>query len=144
MLTAEIKDFVNGQKLGYVATVSENGRPNISPKGTIIPYDDETLAFADIRSPDTVRNIRANPHIEINIVDPLIRRGYMFQGMARIADRDAHDSLVSRYKKAGIKSEIKSTILVRVTKVSPVTSPLYDLGMTEDEIRLAWRGRLGL
>ncbi|RNJ80445.1 MAG: pyridoxamine 5'-phosphate oxidase family protein [Nitrosopumilus sp. H8] len=144
MLTAEIKDFVNGQKLGYVATVSEKGRPNISPKGTIIPYDDETLAFADIRSPDTVRNIRANPHIEINIVDPLIRRGYMFQGTARIADRDAHDSLVSRYKKAGIKSEIKSTILVRVTKVSPVTSPLYDLGMTEDEIRLAWRGRLGL
>lgn len=139
MLTAEIKDFVGSQRLGYVATVSAQGRPNISPKGTIIPYDDETLAFAEIRSPDTIQNIRANPHMEINVIDPLIRRGYLFQGVARIADREVRDRLASQYKKAGIKSEIRSIVLVRITKVSPVTSPLYDLGMTEDEIKSKWK-----
>ncbi len=53
MITEEIKDFLNFQKLGYVATVSSDGTPNLSPKGTIIGWNSNVLAFADIRSPDT-------------------------------------------------------------------------------------------
>ena len=34
MITQEIKDFLDLQKLGYVATVSSDGKPNLSPKGT--------------------------------------------------------------------------------------------------------------
>ena len=49
-----VKKFLSAQKLGYVATVSENGIPNLSPKGTIIAWDENTLAFADIRSPNTI------------------------------------------------------------------------------------------
>ncbi len=56
MITQEIKDFLDLQKLGYVATVTSNGKPNISPKGTIIGWTSEVLAFADIRSPDTIKN----------------------------------------------------------------------------------------
>ena len=52
MLSPEIKDFLDIQKLGYVATVNSDGKPNISPKGTIIAWTSEVLAFADIRSPD--------------------------------------------------------------------------------------------
>ena len=37
-ITSEIKTFLNAQKLGYIATVSLDGKPNISPKGTIIPW----------------------------------------------------------------------------------------------------------
>ena len=48
MITSEIKNFLNTQKLGYVATVSSDGLPNISPKGTIIAWSSEILAFADI------------------------------------------------------------------------------------------------
>ena len=48
-ISESVKKFLNAQKLGYVATVSENGTPNLSPKGTIIAWDDNTLAFADIR-----------------------------------------------------------------------------------------------
>ena len=36
VITEEIKNFVNFQKLGYVATVSDDNTPNLSPKGTII------------------------------------------------------------------------------------------------------------
>ena len=54
MITQEIKDFLNLHKLGYVATVSSDGKPNLSPKGTIIGWTSKILAFADIRSPDTV------------------------------------------------------------------------------------------
>jgi hypothetical protein len=40
VITEEIKNFVNFQKLGYVATVSNDNTPNLSPKGTIMVLDD--------------------------------------------------------------------------------------------------------
>ena len=76
IITEEIKKFVNFQKLGYVATISTDNTPNLSPKGTIMVFDESYLAFADIHSPQTVENLRHNPSTEINVVDPFRRRGY--------------------------------------------------------------------
>ena len=77
-ITSEIKTFLNTQKLGYVATVSSDGKPNLSPKGTIIPWSENLLAFANIRSPDTMMNLKNNSFVEINVIDPLSRKGYLF------------------------------------------------------------------
>jgi predicted pyridoxine 5'-phosphate oxidase superfamily flavin-nucleotide-binding protein len=140
VITKEIKDFLNLQKLGYVATVSSDGKPNISPKGTIIGWSSETLAFADIRSPDTMKNLIDNPNVEINVIDPLLRKGYLFQGKARILqDGDVHQEILNHYRQNGIKSPINSIILVDVSCVSDVISPLYDLGISEDEIKSKWQ-----
>ena len=62
-ISESVKIFLNGQKLGYVATVSANGTPNLSPKGTIIAWDESTMAFADIRSPNTMKNLETNPNL---------------------------------------------------------------------------------
>ena len=140
MITKEIKDFLNLQKLGYVATVSSDGKPNISPKGTIIGWSSETLAFADIRSPDTMKNLIDNPNVEINVIDPLLRKGYLFQGKARILQDDTlHQEILNHYRENGIKSPINSIILVDVSCVSDVISPLYDLGISEEEIKSKWK-----
>jgi len=53
IITEKIKNFINFQKLGYVATISADNTPNLSPKGTIIVLDESYLAFADIHSPQT-------------------------------------------------------------------------------------------
>jgi len=140
MLSPEIKDFLDLQKLGYVATVSSDGKPNISPKGTIIAWTSEVLAFADIRSPDTIKNLQNNPHVEINVIDPLLRKGYLFQGQARIIkDNSQFEEILTHYRKKGIKSPINSIVLVDVSKVSEVTSPLYDMGISEQEIKSKWK-----
>jgi len=140
MLSQEIKDFLDIQKLGYVATVSSDGKPNISPKGTIIAWTSEVLAFADIRSPDTIKNLQNNPNVEINVIDPLLRKGYLFQGQARIiTDNSQFEEILTHYRKKGIKSPINSIVLVDVSKVSEVTSPLYDMGISEQEIKLKWK-----
>ena len=140
MLSQEIKDFLDVQKLGYVATVSSDGKPNISPKGTIIAWTSEVLAFADIRSPDTIKNLQNNPHVEINVIDPLLRKGYLFQGQARIIkDNSQFEEILTHYRKKGIKSPINSIVLVDVSKVSEVTSPLYDMGISEQEIKSKWK-----
>ena len=140
MITSEIKNFLNLQKLGYVATVSSDGKPNISPKGTIIGWTDDTLAFADIRSPDTMNNLHDNPDVEINVIDPLLRKGYLFQGTAKIIeDGDLYHEILDYYLTNGIKSHINSIVLVNVSAVSEVISPLYDLGITQQEIKSKWK-----
>ena len=140
MLTQEIKDFLNLQKLGYVATVTSDGKPNISPKGTIVGWDSQTLAFADIRSPDTMKNLKENPNVEINVIDPLLRKGFLFEGQARIIeDGNLYDEILNHYRENGIQSPINSIVLVDVSNVSDVTSPLYDMGISEDEIKSKWQ-----
>ena len=84
VISSEIKGFLNSQKLGYVATVSPDGKPNISPKGTIISWTSDLLAFANIRSPDTMSNLKINSAMEINVIDPLSRKGYLFIGTGKI------------------------------------------------------------
>ena len=140
LITSEIKNFLDLQKLGYVATDSSDGKPNISPKGTIIAWSSKILAFADIRSPDTMLNLQKNPFVEINVIDPLSRKGYLFSGTAKIIkDTPLYDDILIHYRNNGIQSPINSIVIVDVSSVSIVTSPLYDLGKTEDEIKLKWK-----
>ena len=140
LITSEIKNFLDLQKLGYVATVSSDGKPNISPKGTIIAWSSTVIAFADIRSPDTMLNLQKNPFVEINVIDPLSRKGYLFSGTAKIIkDTPLYDDILIHYRNNGIQSPINSIVIVDVSSVSIVTSPLYDLGKTEDEIKLKWK-----
>ena len=135
-----IKNFVNFQKLGYVATISKDGTPNLSPKGTIAVIDKSTLVFADIRSPQTIQNLQENPSIEINVVDPFQRLGYRFKGNGRIINEGSEfDRVLDYYVNLGVKSKISSIVMVDVKSMSEVTSPSYDLGVTKDELVSKWK-----
>ena len=139
-ISEEIKNFVNSQKLGYVATVSKDGTPNLSPKGTIVVMNESTLAFADIRSPQTIQNLQDNPSVEINVVDPFQRLGYRFKGEGKIINEGLEfDKILDYYINAGIKSKINSVVVVDVKSMSEVTSPSYDLGVTKDELVSKWK-----
>jgi len=140
VISNEIRNFVNFQRLGYVATVSSNNTPNLSPKGTIIAIDESHLGFADIRSPQTIENLKQNSSIEINVVDPIRRKGFRFKGTGRIiSEGEQFKKILEQYKKNGIKSKINSIVIVSVETISEVLSPSYDLGMTEDELILKWK-----
>ena len=139
-ISEEIKNFVNSQKLGYVATVSKDGTPNLSPKGTIVVMSKSTLAFADIRSPQTIQNLQDNPSVEINVVDPFQRLGYRFKGEGKIINEGLEfDKILDYYANVGIKSKINSVVVVDVKSMSEVTSPSYDLGVTKDELVSKWK-----
>ena len=140
IITEEIKNFVNFQKLGYVATTSADNTPNLSPKGTITIIDESYLAFANIHSPQTVENLKHNSSIAINVVDPFSRRGYRFDGKAEIiSSGDKFNKIISYYRTSEVKNSIKSIILVKIEKVTEVLSPLYDLGYTEEELKAKWK-----
>ena len=141
MLDAEIIECLDRLRLGFVATVSSDHTPNVSPKGTIIAWGSDSLVFADIRSPQTVKNLEANPAVEINVVDPVLRKGFRFRGTAEILRGGGeYARIISHYRKNGIRSRIAAIVRVRLSSVKRVTSPLYDLGMSEEQIRDRWKG----
>ena len=139
LLTQEIKEFVKQTKLGFVATVCPDGTPNLSPKGTTTVWDDDHLVFADIHSPGTVTNLLANPSIEINIVDVFTRKGYRFKGIAKVlSDGSLFDEIVTFYKNTGSKYTINNIVLIKVERIIPLLSPVYDTDISENEVIKRW------
>ena len=139
IIESKIKDFVNFQKLGFVATVNSDNSPNLSPKGTVRVWDDENLVFANINSPRTIENIINNNSIEINVVDQIKRKGFRFKGNAKIiSSGNLYNEIVDYYKKNGTRNKISSIVMIKVTQVDEVLSPLYDLGISEKEISEKW------
>ena len=137
ILTLDMRRVVEEQRLGFVATVCPDGTPNLSPKGTTAVWDDDHLVFANIRSPGTLANLRQNPSVEINLVDPFVRKGYRFKGVASILESGPlYDKLIAFYKERGSQvSVFREIVMVRVERARPIVSPAYDLGLTEDEVR---------
>ena len=116
------------------------GPPNLSPKGTTAVWDDDHLVFANIRSPGTIANLRHNASVEVNVVDPFLRKGYRFKGVASILDSGAlYDKAIAFYEERGSRvSAIREVVIVRVEDAQPIDSPAYDAGLTEDEVRGRW------
>ena len=147
ILTDDMQRVVREQSLGFVATVCPDGTPNLSPKGTLTVWDDDHLVFADIRSPATLRNLRINPAVEVNVVDPIVRKGYRFKGKATVVDRGRlKDEIREFYSSRWIDTgrlrgevELRSFVLIKVQEALPLVSPTYDDSQTtEDEVRAAW------
>src|SRR5262249_13221207 len=110
-----MKRVVRQQRLAFVASVCADGTPNLSPKGTIAIWDDDHLVFANIRSPQTVSNLRRNSAIEINVVDPMVRKGYRFKGTALVLEAGArYAEVVALFKARGVLNPIREVVVVTV------------------------------
>jgi predicted pyridoxine 5'-phosphate oxidase superfamily flavin-nucleotide-binding protein len=140
LLTPDMKRVVGEQRLGFVATVCPDGTPNLSPKGTTAVWDEDHLVFANIRSPGTLANLERNASVEVNVVDPLVRKGYRFKGVASILESGAlYDQVIAFYRERGSRvSAIREVVMVRVERAQPIDSPVYDLGLSEGEVRTRW------
>jgi hypothetical protein len=146
-LTADMKRVVAEQRLAFVATVCPDGTPNLSPKGTIAVWDDAHLVFADIRSPGTITNLKKNPAVEINIVDPFVRKGYRFKGTGEvIVDGQRFEEIMGFYRgrwidaaRSNAEARIRGFVLIRVEEALPLISPAYDEASADERsIQKRW------
>lgn len=146
-LTDDMKRVVTQQRLAYVATVCADGTPNVSPKGTIVVWDDNHLVFADIRSPGTIANLRKNSAIEINVVDPFVRKGYRFKGTGEvISDGEKFREIMRFYRDRWVdtardknQARVRAFVLIKVERALPLISPAYDDGSSDEQkIREQW------
>jgi len=140
MLTEDKKRTIREQPLGYVATVGADGAPRVSPKATFVVVDDTTIAYGDIRSPGTNRNVRADPRVEVNFVDPFVRKGYRFAGTAVVTERGeaGFEALHAHFQQNALASRMRSIVTIKVTRALPLSSPIYDDGRAEADVRRNW------
>jgi predicted pyridoxine 5'-phosphate oxidase superfamily flavin-nucleotide-binding protein len=139
-----MRRVVEEQRLGFAATICEDGTANLSPKGTVTVLDEDHLTFADLASPQTVKNLRTNPSIEINVVDPVIRKGFRFKGRGVVVDPgERFDELLERFISGSravrdAKARIRHLVVIEVERALPLVSPAYDEGATEEEVSARW------
>lgn len=143
ILDADVRAVVESAHLVFAATVTPDGQPNLSPKGTIRVWDDRHLFFLDIASPKTRANLEHNPKIELNVVEHLSRRGYRFSGTATLhRDDDVfRDAMRHVFAEERASYPVNCVVLVEVERMDALVSPGYLHTPTEQAMRESWRTR---
>lgn len=128
MLNAKIKASINESVLCWLASVSEDGEPNVSPKEVFTYYGDETLIIANIASPQSVKNVSICHKVCVSFINIFSQKGYKLKGEAVVlspndlAYKDMHSVL---FAIAGENFPIQNIISVQVKNVSPIVAPSY-------------------
>lgn len=149
-ITAEMRAAVAACKLCFAATVNADGTPNLSPKASLMVYDEAHLVFANIASPTTVANLRRNPAIEINVVDIFVRKGFRFRGTARIVAPGGgpeYDFVAKPFwAKHGNHYPVHQVVAVRVEYAAALLSPayLFNDNVREVDVRRAYLAEYGV
>jgi len=73
-LAPEIKELIQRQRLAFIATADDEGKPNIAPKGSIGVLDDETLFYVEVVGAKTFENLKKNSKIAVAVLDLEKRR----------------------------------------------------------------------
>lgn len=134
MLSSEVQEAARRSVLCWLATVDENGQPNVSPKEIFTVFGSIHLVVANIASPTSVRNIDVNPRVCVSFVDVFVQKGFKINGLARNVSRQDPD--FSRWSTpleamAGPRFPIHSVIVLEVDAVEPIIAPSYQLHPTE-------------
>jgi hypothetical protein len=83
----ELHDLLAGGHNVWVATVGEDGMPNVSIKGSGALLDDEHLYFADMYSQKTRENLLNDQRVAVGIHDPDRQIAMQVKGHAELIDR---------------------------------------------------------
>ncbi|TAM81545.1 MAG: pyridoxamine 5'-phosphate oxidase family protein [Acidobacteria bacterium] len=145
IITEDMRKVIQRAMLSYVATVCADGSPNLSPKGSLMVYDDDHLIFMNQASPGTIANLRRDPRLEINSIDVFRRRGYRFKGKGRIMPPGdpAYEWLKQKLIDLnGPQYPAHEAVLIDIEKVLPVFSPVYEWGhASEDDLAPTYAAR---
>ena len=81
----------------FVGTASKAGKPQISMKGSVLVYDEETLAYWERARRTALKNVSENPRTVIFYRNPQERIGWRFHGTATVHESGAiRDAVMER------------------------------------------------
>ena len=141
MLTPVMKKLIQENTIGLVATVTPDGFPAVSPKATMVIVDQTHIAFCDLRSPQTRRNIEVNPAVELNFIDVFRRQACRIKGTASYISKNTEkfDAMLNNFTNwKDLTKHIKGIFIVKIIKAQHILSPAYDFGAEEDQLRSEW------
>ncbi len=129
-LTQEIKKAIDNSVLCWLATVSYEQIPNVSPKEIFNYFGNDKIIIANIASPQSVKNIQQNEHVCLSFIDILVQKGFQLKGTARIVDKI--NTEFNEMEQVLLKMTMglfpfKSIIEISLRSAKPITAPRYIL-----------------
>ncbi|MCP4962895.1 MAG: pyridoxamine 5'-phosphate oxidase family protein [Actinomycetia bacterium] len=118
-ITQAHRDLIEEVGLCYAASSSSDGMPNVSPKGSIMVVDDDHIAFADIMSPHTRKNLEENPRVAVMVCKRETFTGFQFTGTVELtSDGAVYDTLTQAIADKGLKlPPIQYAVTIQVEEV---------------------------
>ena len=128
-MTDEMKELVDANLAdGYaclVGTVSKSGEPQISPKGSVLVYDSETLAYWERAKRSALQNVADNPNIVIYYNNQAQRLRWRFHSKATVyADGPIRQEVIDRCVQAELDRDpelLGVAVLVKVDKITELS-----------------------
>lgn len=146
--TDSIRQEADAAVCCWLATVSADGVPNVSPKELWRIFDDKTLIIANIASPVSMRNVRATGRACVSFIDIFRQKGYKLTGHATYisAADDQFGALSAPLKTiAGDAFKINGIFKISPNHAASIVAPSYAIhGATEEDMIAQSRKTYGI
>ncbi len=115
-----------------VGTATKDGHPQISPKGSVVAFDDDTLCYWERSSRSALKRVNENPHIVVyyrntaRIKEIPYRAGIIrFYGEARVltsgAVRDNVWELIPEAERKPDPEKKGAAVMVRLDRIEEIS-----------------------
>jgi uncharacterized protein len=105
-----------------LATASPEGEPDIGFKGSMMVFDDESLAYWERTRRQHLKNVTANPKVIVLFRDTKTKINWRFHGIATVHDSGAvRDQVMAHTVPAELEKDPErkgSAVVIRIEKVT--------------------------
>ncbi len=128
-ITGEMRDLINSaladRLVCFVATASSDGQPQIAMKGSVIVYNDDTLAYWERGRRTTLENVRQNPQVVIFYRNPEKRYNWRFHGSATLEESGPiREEVMGRAPQAELDRDperLGAAVLIKIDKIDELS-----------------------
>ncbi len=126
-LTDQMREVVNSALAKgcacILATVSGSGEPNIGYKGSMMVFDNESLAYWERTKRQHRKNLSENQHVVVLYRDPATRLNWRFHGVATVHESGAvRDQVMAKVVKDELDKDPDRKGLAVIVRVERVTN----------------------
>jgi len=108
-----------------VATTSQEGVPNVGFKGSVMVFDDESLAYWERTLQGTGANVEENPNVMVLFRNPTTRAAWRFVGQATVhKGGGVREQVMARTVPAELERDPERkgyAVVIKVDKVLPLS-----------------------
>jgi Pyridoxamine 5'-phosphate oxidase len=105
-----------------LATAAPDGEPDIGYKGSMMVFDDESLAYWERTRRQHLKNVTANPKVVVLFRDAKTKVAWRFHGVATVHDNGSvRDQVMARTVPAELEKDPErkgSAVVIRIDRVT--------------------------
>ena len=141
-LTEEMRESVNGARASgnpcIVATASPDGTPNAGFIGTVMAYDETSLAYRDRSGRRPLDHIETDPKVVVLFRDSAREVGWKFRCTAAVhRDGPVYDEVMGRLAESGMPAPQDIEVAIVVLRIDQILT-LFGEILQEMEPGLTW------